>query len=65
MARQAAPHSSASICMIIGTFATPFLTGCFTFFSGMCASPRQFHKKLIGVVDSSTSSASYSPSGGE
>ena len=27
MQREAAPHSTASICMITGTFATPFVTG--------------------------------------
>ena len=57
MAKLAAPHSNASICMITGTFAIPFLTGCFTLFSAI-DSPRQFHRKLMGVVDSSTSSAS-------
>ena len=35
MAREAAPHSSASICMMTGTRARPFLIGSGIFFSAM------------------------------
>ena len=54
MARDAAPHSSASICMMTGTFAAPRVTGAFTFFP--IASP-QFHTNASGATCSTMISA--------
>ena len=59
MARQAAPHSSASICMTTGTFATPFFRGCTILLSGIYSSSvSRLNRKLMGRTVSVTISTS-------
>ena len=49
MAKQAAPHSSASICMITGTFATPLVRGALIFSVFFMAMP-QFSANFMGAM---------------
>ena len=63
MARQAAPHSRASICMTTGTRATPFFRGCLMLLEGKSLTSRQSSRKLMGLRVSVTICASYTPSG--
>ena len=60
MARLAAPHSSASICITTGTLATPFVMGVFLF-SAFIFIP-QFNTKSSGLTLSVITDAAYTPS---
>ena len=62
MVSDAAPHSSASICITTGTFAAPFFIGCFIGLVFVLIGSPQFRINDIGETLSVTISALYVPS---